>query len=104
MRRLADALGLAEADYEIRSNKGGVAVSGEITLHGEDVWVSLGLGALGADHEICFRRVRGRRDHHGARNRWASSRELLAPDRFAARIRRELALAPAAAEQDRLFA
>jgi hypothetical protein len=104
LRRLADALGLAEADYEIRSNKGGVAVSGEITLHGEAVWVSLGLGALGADHEVCFRGVRGRRDHHGDRNHWASIRELLAPDRFAARIRRELALAPATAEQDRLFA
>ncbi len=104
MRRLADALGLLPADYDLRSNQGGSAVSGEITLHGEEVWVSLGLGALGAGHEVCFRRVRGRRDHHGDRNRWASIRELLAPDRLASRISQELALTPAAADHGRLFA
>lgn len=37
MQRLAQALGLAAGSYEVRSNKGGPAVSGEITLHGEEV-------------------------------------------------------------------
>ena len=41
MRRLADALGLCDGTYDIRSNKGGPAVSGEITLHGEEAWVQL---------------------------------------------------------------
>src|SRR3546814_10572374 len=92
MRRLADALALDEGSFDIRSNKGGPAVSGEVTLHGEDVWVQLSLGLSGPDREVCFRKVQGRDDHLGDRNCWASIRELVDPGRFAARIRRELRL------------
>src|SRR3546814_7609220 len=42
-----------------RSNKGGIAVSGEIILHGEDIYVQLGLG-IGSGREVMFRRVAGR--------------------------------------------
>jgi len=104
MRRLADALGLADGSYDIRSNKGGVAVSGEITLHGDEVWVQLSLGGLGPDREILFRRVNGRKDHCGERNHWASINALLAPDRFAEQLRRDLRLTPAVARSERLFA
>jgi hypothetical protein len=48
--------------------------------------------------------VRGRSDHIGDRNRWASINELLAPDRFAARLRRELRLTAPAGQPTRLFA
>lgn len=92
MRRFAEALELDEGSYDIRSNKGGPAVSGEITLHGEEVWVRLSLGVFGPDNEVAFRQVRGRDDHCGDRNRWASINELLTPDRFATRLRRELQL------------
>src|SRR3546814_4432038 len=92
MRRLADARALDEGSFDIRSNKGGPAVSGEVTLHGEDVWVQLSLGLSGPDREVCFRKVQGRDDHLGDRNCWASIRELVDPGRFAARIRRELRL------------
>jgi hypothetical protein len=104
MRRLAEALGLADGSYEVRSNKGGIAVSGEITLHGEEVWVQLSLGGLGHDREILYRRVQGRKDHCGERNHWASINSLLAPDRFADQLRRELRLAPATGSAERLFA
>ena len=104
MRRLAEALELDPGSYDVRSDKGGVAISGDITLHGEEVWVRLSLGPFGPDHEIAFRKVRGRDDHFGDRNRWASINELLAPDRFAERLRRELCLAPARATSARLFA
>lgn len=92
LRRLADALAFDEGSFDIRSNKGGPAVSGEVTLHGEDLWVQLSLGRCGPGREVCFRKVRGRDDHVGDRNHWASIRELVEPDRFAARIRRELHL------------
>ena len=101
---MADALELGSDSYDIRSNRGGVAVSGEVTLHAEEIWVQLSLGALGPGHEVMFRRVTGRRDHTGDRNRWASVGELLAPDRFAARIRQELRLEPASRPANRLFA
>lgn len=104
MRRLADALGLDPSRYDIRSNRAGPAVSGEITLHGEELWVQLSLGAMGPDNEVCYRRVRDRHDHCGERNHWASLRALLAPDRFAVTLRKDLGLSPAATEPIRLFA
>lgn len=103
LQRLADALGLG-GDHEVRSNRGGPAVSGEVTLHGAELWVQLSLGALGPENAVVFRRVAGRHDHLGDRNRWASVAELLAPDRFAARIRRELRLPEPARAAERLFA
>ena len=93
LRRLAEALGLEEDTFGIRCNKAGPAVSGEITLHGETLWVQLSLGPFGPDREVCFRKVRDRQDHIGERNHWGSVRELVEPERFAARIRRELKLA-----------
>lgn len=104
MRRLADALGLDPSLYDIRSNRAGPAVSGEVTLHGEEVWVQLSLGAMGPDNEVCYRRVRDRHDHCGKRNHWTSVCALFAPDRFAATLRQGLGLLPAAIEPVRLFA
>lgn len=104
MRRLADALALDEGSFDIRSSKGGPAVSGEVTLHGQVIWVQLSLDIGGPDREVCFRKVRGRNDHLGDRNLWASIRELMDPDRFAARIHRELRLPTAEPEAPRLVA
>ena len=103
MHKLAAALCLPDDSYSIRSNRSGPAASGEITLHGEEVWVQLSLGALGPDYEVSFRRVRGRDDHLGDQRRFAAIRELLNPERFAERVRRELRLAPASAERVTLF-
>ncbi|WP_449470284.1 hypothetical protein [Sphingobium chungangianum] len=104
MRRLAEALSLPDGSFDVRSNQGGIAVSGEIILHGEEAWVELSLGCMGPDREVMFRRVRGRTDYIGDRNRFASVRELLSPDRFAARLRCELALTHEAATLGRLVA
>ena len=104
MRRLADALGLDEGTFDIRSAKGGPAVSGEVTLHGTDIWVQLSLGIFGPDREVCFRKVCGRHDHLGDRNMWASVRELMEPERFACRIRRELHLPAPEGQAPRLVA
>src|SRR3546814_18108394 len=46
LKRLADALRLAEGSYDLRSNKGGIAVSGEVPLHGDEVYVQLTHGHL----------------------------------------------------------
>jgi len=104
LRRLAEALSLDEGSFDIRSNKAGPAVSGEITLHADMLWVQFSLGPFGPDREVCFRRVRDRQDYIGERNHWASVRELVEPDRFAARIRRDLNLPAAARAAPRLVA
>src|SRR5262245_42343824 len=39
LKELADALGLAPQSYDLRSNAGGIAVSGEVTMHADHVYV-----------------------------------------------------------------
>lgn len=104
MNRLAEALRLADGSYDIRSNLGGSAVSGETMLHGDELYVQLSLGCMGPDREVMFRRCEGRNDYRGDANHWASVHELMNPDRFAERLVRELHLTVPATPADRLFA
>lgn len=104
LRALADALGLADDSYDIRSQRGGVAISGDVILHGASIYVQLSLGLMGAGREVMFRKVAGRDDHIGGRNQWASVHELVQPARFASRICRELGLPRPERAPDRLAA
>lgn len=104
MRRLAEALRLADGSFDVRSNLGGPAVSGDITLHGDELYVQLSLGCMGPGREVMFRRCEGRGDYRGGANHWASVNELVNPDRFAERLVRELQLTVPATPADRLFA
>ena len=47
LRRVATALGLQPGDYDLRSNQGGIAVSGEITLHSDHIYVQASQSAIG---------------------------------------------------------
>ena len=76
LRRLAKALGFASGSYDLRSNAGGIAVSGEITLHHEKVYVQVCQPATGADSGILIRTCEGRRDYTGGRNHFAPLRLL----------------------------
>ena len=71
--------------------------AGDITLETDTLSIEVALWPMCQDREVAFRRTRGR-------NQWASVHELVSPDRFAARIRRELGLAPALREPTRLSA
>ena len=66
--------------------------------------MQLSLGGLGHDREVLYRRVSGRKDYCGERNHFASVTALLAPDRFAEQLRRDLRLSPAVHTPERLFA
>jgi len=55
LKQLADALGLPPDAYDLRSNRGGVAVSGEITLHADRVYVQASQPATGHDTGVLFR-------------------------------------------------
>jgi hypothetical protein len=72
LRRLAKELGLAPGSYDLRSNQGGIAVSGEVTLHHEQVYVQVSQSALGGDLGVLIRTCRGRRDYVGGPNNFAS--------------------------------
>lgn len=87
LRQLADILGWAPVSYDLRNNHGGIAVSGEITLHHERVYIQVCQPATGHDSGILIRTCEGRRDYHGGRNHFASLRLLDDLPALAVRIR-----------------
>jgi hypothetical protein len=90
LRHLAGALGLKQGEYDLRSNRGGIAVSGEVTLHADCLYIQASQPATGSDSGILFRRCAGRRDYVGERNYFASLDRLHEPSELASMIRRNL--------------
>lgn len=88
LRRLASALALNP--FDLRSNKAGIAISGDITLHGERLYVQVSQTALGCAHGILFRTCTGRRDFVGGANHFAPLDLLNRPEQLAATIRETL--------------
>ena len=68
LKKLATELGLQAGSYNIRSNKAGIAVSGEITLHHERAFIQVGQFGLSSGHGILIRASKGRRDFTGGPN------------------------------------
>jgi hypothetical protein len=88
---LAAALGFTPCTFDLRSNEAGIAVSGEITLHADRLYVQASQPATGGDTGILFRSCAGRRDYIGGRNNFASLDLLHHPAELADLIRRHVA-------------
>ena len=71
LKALATALGLGAGAYDLRSNRGGIAVSGEVTLHGEHLYVQICQPATGANTGILIRTCKGCKDYTGGANNFA---------------------------------
>ena len=56
LHKLAQQLDLKPDEYDIRSNKGGVAVCGEITLHTDSLYIQVSQSCLGPGHELLDRK------------------------------------------------
>jgi len=84
---LATALSLGDGDYDLRSNEAGIAVSGEVTLHADRLYVQVCQPATGSDTGILIRSCDGRRDYVGGVNNFASLDLLHRPDELARRIK-----------------
>ncbi|WP_210234905.1 hypothetical protein [Methylocystis sp. B8] len=87
LRALAKELRLPPNSFDIRSCLGGVAVSGEIILHGENIYIQLSQPATGADSGILIRSCNGRRDYEGGRNHFAPLSLLDEPAALASDVR-----------------
>jgi hypothetical protein len=85
--RLAASLGFAPCALDLRSNEGGIAVSGEVTLHADHLYVQVSQPATGSDTGILFRSCEGRRDYVGGVNNFATLDLLHRPDDLARRIK-----------------
>ena len=91
LRDLATELRLTAGAFDLRSNAGGIAVSGEITLHSERVYVQVCQPATRADTGILIRSCDGRRDYSGGRNHFAPLALLDDIPALAVRVRRVMA-------------
>jgi len=74
--RMAAALGLNEDQYEVRVNKGGPAVSGEVTLHTDTHYVQFAQFFGSTDKGFLVRACKGRKDYTGGRNHYVKWGEL----------------------------
>jgi hypothetical protein len=75
--RLAFSLGLNEDQYEVRVNKGGIAVSGEVTLHTDTHYIQF--SQFSGVQGFLVRTCKGRKDYVGGRNhyiKWEKLRSL----------------------------
>lgn len=71
LRSLAnDRFRLEPGAYDIRSNPAGIAVSGEVTLHTDTLYVQISADRLGMG-AIMYRKCSGRKDYTGGRNRFS---------------------------------
>jgi hypothetical protein len=90
LRLVAVELGLKPGAYDLRSNEGGIAVSGEITLHADHLYVQAAQSFLGGAAGLMFRACNGRQDYCGDRNHYASLDLLHDPRALARKIREAL--------------
>src|SRR5678816_398389 len=70
LKLLVAELRLAPGSYDLRNNKGGIAVSGEITLHSDSIYIQVLQSCLGGGMGILIRTCKGRRDYTGGQNHW----------------------------------
>lgn len=68
LETVAESLGLHPDQYDLRSNKGGIAVSGEVTLHADNLYVQISQPCMGPGHEILYRHCNSRKDYCGGDN------------------------------------
>lgn len=90
LQRLARDLGLQTHERDIRSNRAGIAVSGEVTLHADRLYVQISESCLGrGGATVLYRSCEGRRDYSGGTNHWRSMGEISRDyPRFVAECRR----------------
>jgi hypothetical protein len=78
LQALATQLGLSSEQYDLRTNAGGMAVSGEVSLHADHLYVQLSKSPMG---DVLYRWCDGRHDYCGAYNHALNFHELLDVDR-----------------------
>lgn len=84
---LAAKLGLNEDQYEIRVNKGGIAVSGEVTLHTDTHYIQFCQSSGVLEKGFLVRACNGRKDYTGSRNYFVNWEDLRNLDKVCEFIR-----------------
>lgn len=79
LRKLAANLDLEKSSYDVRSNKAGIAVSGEITLHADKIYVQISESFMGPGLQVMYRTCNHRKDYTGHQNNYATVDKLEDP-------------------------
>lgn len=85
-KALAAKLGLNKGEYDIRYNRGGIAVSGETYLHANDIYIQIDVSCFGPSRGFMYRSCKGQKDYTGGQNRWMQFDELLDLGKAAAKL------------------
>lgn len=87
LKELAVKLALPANGFEVRSNKGGIAVSGEVTLHSESLYVQISDSSSGRGLQVLFRTCKGMKDYSGGQNNFADI-DRFESDAFVAQLKK----------------
>ena len=85
LRKLAKTLMLNKEDYSVRFNAGGIAVSGEATLHHKGIYIVV--SQFFGSKTVLYRTCTSQDDFVGGVNNYANALDLLS-DSFIAQIQR----------------
>lgn len=80
--------------FDLHSNKGGIAVSGEVTLHSETCYIQISQPAFSSGEKTQFlvRTCKSKRDYSGGTNNFFGASELENYDDFISDLRKVLQL------------
>jgi hypothetical protein len=81
LKKVAEAMGLSPDQYDLRSNKGGIAVSGEVVLHTDSVYVMVSQ-FITSNRYVMYRTCKGRKDYSGGTNHYCTAEALEDPEQF----------------------
>ena len=73
LREVAKELGLDRSEYDLRNNLAGIAVSGEVTLHTDKVYIQSSDSSLFYGIQILYRVCNGRKDYCGGQNHFINT-------------------------------
>ena len=82
LKRLRPELSMYGSAAPLRHNQGGIAVSGEITLHFELLYVQVAQMSFGRDTIVMFRECKSLKDYTGGQNHFADARLLMDTAQF----------------------
>ena len=73
---IAKEIGLTTDQYDCRVNRAGVAVSGDVHLHTDSLYVAFDQSCCGIYLGFMYRSVANRRDFTGGTNQWMRCERL----------------------------
>jgi hypothetical protein len=74
LRSVAKKLDLAKDEFSVRFNAGGIAGSGEATLHGENIYITV--SQLMGRPTVMYRSCKGQKDFSGGSNNFISVEDI----------------------------